>query len=192
MKTALVIVDMQNAFTKPRDIMEKPLPYIKKLHTFFDRQGWLIIFTQHGHTIEDLSPPIRNQLVRKLGPDNVLKSGSHDWELIPEMWKLAKDAPVVAKNTFDAFQNTRLKAVLQAGEVDRVVIAGVKTINCCLATSISAFVQDHETWLVSDACNSDSEEDHECALRAARADLIDTFTTEEVISTLEVENEACR
>ena len=178
---------MQNAFAKPVDIMKAPLPHITKLHAFFDSQGWPIIFTQHGHTVEDLTPPIKNQLVRKLGGDNVIKSGSHDWQLIPEVWKLAKDAPVVAKDTFNAFQNTELEAILKAYQIDRVVISGVKTINCCLATSISAFVRDYETWLVSDACNSDTQEDHECGLKAARADLIDTFTTDESIARLEAE-----
>jgi len=184
MRTALVVIDMQNAFAIPTNIMKEPLPNIKKLHAFFDRRGWPVVFTQHGHTDEDLTPPFKNQLVRKLGPDNVLKTGSKDWELIPEIWKITKDAPVVAKNTFNAFQSHELGRILQSNEVDRVVITGVKTINCCLATSISALTQDYDTWLVSDACASDTQGDHGTGIRAAQADLIDTPTTEEAITLL--------
>ncbi|KXL48872.1 hypothetical protein M433DRAFT_152103 [Acidomyces richmondensis BFW] len=86
MKFALVIIDMQRFFG---NMSTAPLANIRKLHAFFIAWRDLVILTQHWHT-EDLRPPLKNQLVKKLGPENVLKTGSREWELIPDIWKMAK------------------------------------------------------------------------------------------------------
>ncbi|EMD01149.1 hypothetical protein BAUCODRAFT_199193 [Baudoinia panamericana UAMH 10762] len=163
MATALLIIDMQNAFV---GMMDAPLPKIQKLHRLFDSCSWPVILTQHGHTPEQLQPPIKNQLVLKLLRDQTppIMVGSRAWELSPDIWKMVKDAPVVAKTSYDAFGTGELDHLLHASHVRRLVVTGVMTEYCCHTTAIRAFTKDYETWLISDACGTEDEEAHERAL----------------------------
>jgi nicotinamidase-related amidase len=97
------------------------------------------IFTQHGHTNAELTPPHKNQLVRKWGPDGSIKVGTEDWELIPEIADQVSSSPVIAKNTYDAFINTNLASILEEKQVERVVVVGVMTDCCCDTTARRAF-----------------------------------------------------
>lgn len=184
MKSALIIVDMQRFFGK---MMENPLPHIKRLHALFDINDWPVFFTQHGHTPDELIPPIKSQLIRKLGAEHVLMAGTRDWELIPDVWKMTKDATVVEKNTYDAFQNTDLHDLLQKAGVERLVVCGVLTDVCCHTTARSGFTKDYESWLISDACGTENEERHKRALKSAEDVLIDVMTTEGAIARLKAE-----
>lgn len=184
---ALIVVDMQRYFGS---MMDAPLPYIRQLYELFERNSWPILFTQHGHEPEEFIPPIKNQLIRKVGPENSLKVGTRDWELIPEIWKMAKDYPVVAKNTYDAFERTRLGALLHEAQVTRVVVCGVMTEICCETTTRSAFVKDYEAWMISDACGTDDPKGHERALESARRLTDHVMTTEQALSKLKELNEA--
>ena len=181
MKTALLVIDMQKFFGK---MVERPLENIRTLNSFFDKSFRPVIFTQHGHTEDELIPPIKNQLVRKVGPDNVLMVGSKGWELIPDIWKMSKDAPIVAKNTYDAFMDTDLDALLKGQGVQRVLVSGVMTDLCCDTTARSAFCRGYETWFISDACWTDNAEQHERALKAVDFLIGRVYTAEEAIEML--------
>ena len=181
MKTALIVVDMQNFFD---DMVGPPLPNITMLNTFFNHSRRDVIFTQHGHTKQELIPPIKSQLVRKVGVDNALVIRTRDWELIPDVWKMAKDAPVVAKNTYDAFMDTDLDAILSARGIDRVLVCGVMTDVCCDTTARSGFCRGYETWVVSDACWTDSQEQHERALKGMEFLIGRVYTAAQAIAML--------
>ena len=99
MATALLVVDMQNVFTP---MTTAALPNILKLISFFQSESRPSLLTQHGHSKEELTPPFKNQLVRKWGASGSIATGSKDWELQPEIAKVAEGSPIVAKNTYDA------------------------------------------------------------------------------------------
>ena len=181
MDTALLVIDMQKFFG---EMVERPLKNIQTLNSFFYKSSRPVVFTQHGHTEDELIPPIKNQLVRKVGPDNVLMVGSEGWELIPDIWKMAKDAPVVAKNTYDAFMGTDLDAILQDSGIQRVLICGVMTDVCCDTTARSAFCRGYETWFISDACWTDTTEQHERTLKGMEFLIGRVYTADEAIEML--------
>ena len=97
MTTALLIIDMQHFFL---DMTTNALPKILTLIDHFKSKSLTIIFTQHGHSKEELTPPFKNQIVKKWGPGGSLATGSRDWEFITEIGKEAKGGIVVAKNTY--------------------------------------------------------------------------------------------
>lgn len=97
---------------------------------------------------------------------------------------LAKDAPRVHKNTYDAFLNTDLTALLEEQSIDRVVVCGVMTDCCCDTTARSAFNRGYETWLVSDACGSANKMQHEAGLRGFGFAFGEVLTTAEAIESL--------
>lgn len=185
MTTALLIIDMQHAFSS---MVDEALPNVLKLGSHFKNEGLPIILTQHGHSKEELTgPPYLNQLVRKWTPGGSIAIRSKDWKLLPEIDALRQDndIPVVEKNTYDAFLNTNLETLLKDRKVERVVICGVMTDCCCDTTGRSAFNRGWETWMVKDGVGSASREQHERGLKAWAFGYGDVITTKEVLKRLE-------
>lgn len=178
MTTALLVVDMQ-AFFAP--MTTTALPNILKLTSHFQSLSLPLLFTQHGHTKQELTPPFKNQLVRKWSPNGSIAIGSSDWQLQPRIAEVARDHPRVGKNTYDAFINTKLEETLREKEVERVVVCGVMTDCCCDTTARSAFNRGFETWLVEDACGSANKEQHEAGLRGFGYAFGEVLGTEDVI-----------
>lgn len=183
-KTALLIVDMQNAFS---DMVTSASSHIQKLHKHFLATSRPIIFTQHGHSKEELTPPFKNQVVRRWGAEGSIARGSHSWEFLPEIQKLVKAGGEVlkGKNTYDSFINTDLAAMLDAKGVERVVVCGVMTDACCDTTARSASCRGYETWLVSDACGSANKKQHEAGLTGFSFLFEGVMTTDEVVEKLD-------
>ena len=179
MATALLIVDMQHVFL---EMTSTALPNVLKLIDHFKAKAMPCIFTQHGHTKEELTPPYKNQLVRKWGPNGSIAIGSRDWEMIPEVACKAEGYPLVGKNTYDAFINTNLGKILEERKIERLVVCGVMTDCCCDTTARSAFNRGFETWLVKDACGSANKQQHEAGLRGFGFAFGDVVTTSEVMS----------
>lgn len=133
-KTALLVIDMQRVF---EPMTNNALPNIKKLISYCQSVSAPIIFTQHGHSQEELTTvPSPNQLVRKWGPDGSIASGSKGWELQTDIQPYLKDTSstgwpkLVHKNTYDGFINTDLAKILEEAKVERTVVCGVMT-DCC-------------------------------------------------------------
>jgi nicotinamidase-related amidase len=163
MHNVLLVVDMQNAF---RDMVSSSLPNVITLIEHFRELHYTVIFTKHGHTDEDLTPPLTNQLVRKWGVDGSIRVGTESWQFLREIDEFVQE-DVVRKNTYDAFLNTNLESILKTeGDVKRIVICGVMTDCCCDTTARSAFNRGYETWMVGDACGSRDEEQHQAGLKA--------------------------
>jgi nicotinamidase-related amidase len=188
-KTALLIIDMQNVFIS---MTKTALPNVIRLSDFFRKHDLNQIFTQHGHSKEELAPPFTNQLVKKWGVEGSIAIGTHDFDLIPAIRTAQEDAagenPIVRKNTYDAFLNTPLETILKQRKIERVVICGVMTDCCCDTTGRSAFNRGFETWMVSDATGSANQEQHMAGLKAFEFAFGKIITTTEVIKALEQES----
>ena len=178
MKTALLVIDMQNACLH---MTTTSLPHVKTLISHFQTRALPLIFIQHGHPEAELTPPYTNQMVRKYGPADVIVTGSKDWELIPEIAELAKGHTIVAKNTYDSFINTDLEKILKGLNVQTVVVCGAMTDCCCDTTARSAFNRGFETLLVKDACGTENEAQHEMAIKGYSFGYGEVLETQEVV-----------
>lgn len=191
MKTALLVIDMQEFF---RPMVTKSLANVVKLCSYFTRSSMPVVFTQHGHSQQELTTvPSPNQLVRKWGPEGSIATGSPDWELLPELSKFLPEAGAqsgqfprrVAKNTYDAFLNSDMARILESTHIERVVVCGVMTDCCCDTTARSAFNRGYETWLVHDACGSANKTQHEAGLRGFEFAFGEVLGTDQVMSRLD-------
>lgn len=182
MATALLVIDMQNFFL---EMTPEIIPNILTLMSHFRSHSLPVVVTQHGHSKEELTPPFKNQLVRRWGPEGSIATGSRDWELIPDIAAQAVSCMKVRKNTYDAFINTNLQNILQEEDVQRVVVCGVMTDCCCDTTARSAFNRGFETWLVKDACATATRRQHESGLNGFGFAFGDVRKTEEVLTKLE-------
>ncbi|KAI9713871.1 MAG: hypothetical protein M1820_000601 [Bogoriella megaspora] len=204
--TALLVVDVQVFF---RPMVTSALPRIHDLLNHFSSSNpspGLIVFTQHGHTMEELtSSPSPSQLVRKWGPEGSIAEGSEEWRLLEELTEWAPKAEKgileggktgksekstrMKKNTYDAFINTNLGGLLEEANIERVIVTGVMTDCCCDTTARSAFNRGYETWLVSDACGSANKRQHDAGLAGFGFAFGEVLGTREVIRRLVSEKE---
>lgn len=207
-RTALLVIDCQSFFHPMLISSTHPvIPNILRLCAHFRFLDLPRIFTQHGHTTSELKPPYRNQLVAKWGPNGSIHVGSKKWALIDELKEEAEgkstldgesqdeerhlsgvgtegDVIMMGKNTYDAFINTALADVLEQKKVERVVVVGVMTDCCVDTTARSAFNRGFETWVVSDACASADETQHEAGLRGFEFGFGEVLETKEVLKRL--------
>lgn len=75
---------------------------------------------------------------------------SDGWRVVPELTQ-AEFEPVVHKHYPDAFEETDLEAVLAAGKIGRLIVAGAQTDECIRSTLHGAVVRGYDATLVSDA-----------------------------------------
>lgn len=188
LRTALLVIDMQVFF---QSMTTSSLPNVKRLISHFQANSLPIIFTQHGHSKEELNQdPSPNQLVRKWGPSGSIAHDSSAWQFQDELTQYLDKSDangwpkVVSKNTYDAFINTNLSDVLQEAKIERVVVCGVMTDCCCDTTARGAFNRGLETWLISDACGSANKAQHQAGLKGFEFAFGDVMKTKEAISLL--------
>ncbi|KAM7210527.1 Isochorismatase-like protein [Rhypophila decipiens] len=203
-KTALLVIDMQTLF----EPMVSPsmtgnitslVNYFRSLPVRNRAQRphdlGLVVFTQHGHTSEELDVPSAekspSQLVRKWGIEGSIRVGTEGWKFLDWIQELLGDdkSVILPKNTYDAFVNTRLEEVLKVHGNKRVVVCGVMTDCCCDTTARAAFNRGFETWLVKDTCGSVNETHHGRGLGAFGYAFGNVMSTREVMNTMDAISE---
>jgi ureidoacrylate peracid hydrolase len=171
--TALIVVDMQNAFCsrngsywkRGRRIinLEKVLEVNKKLLVLAREKKWTVIFTRLVFN-EDYSDGglllRRNPLISKLG---AYRENTRDSEICEHL-KPLKNEVVIIKKRYDPYINTHLEQMLRSRKIKRVIISGVVTDICIESTARSSFDRDFETIIVNDAVTSTSKKLHNASL----------------------------
>jgi len=106
-------------------------------------------------------------------------------EIIPELLDTERDWVVDTKKRYDCFVGTDLDFVLRTHRINTVLLTGVNTNSCVLATATSANVRDYAVFVVEDCVDSmDGPEIHEAALACVRAAFGWVMTSDEVIGAL--------
>ncbi|GMI74757.1 nicotinamidase 2 [Hibiscus trionum] len=154
---ALLVIDMQNLVTS----VAKPI--ISNAITTINlcRQASIpVFFIRHCH-----KSPADHGMLGEWWNNNVISDGTVESELIPDIERLSKPDEVVEKNTYSAFENTRLQELLAERGVEEVIITGVMTNMCCETTARAAFVKGYRVFFSTDATASTDPELHEATLK---------------------------
>lgn len=166
--TALLIIDMQNAFLAEGAAFEAPagramIPNLERLLRHMREHDLPVVWV-----VTDHSPP-RGGLVLTKSPavreDRVCWAGDESFELYPDMPQPESGEYRVLKHKYDAFFETDLNSLLRNLGVETVLITGVTTSICCDSTARSAFHHDYNVAFVSDATGDDDDQIHEVTLR---------------------------
>jgi nicotinamidase-related amidase len=80
-------------------------------------------------------------------------AGGVGLELMPGIYRDG-DVIIDTKKRYDCFAGTDLQFVLQSGKHDSVLILGVNTNSCVIATAIAASVRDFAVFVVEDGVDS--------------------------------------
>ena len=161
-KTALVVVDMQNAFchkegtlgisgvdTDHLSSIVAPLRDLVKRCRAVDMP---VLWTLQEHF------PVDHRRARKRLPSHTSRRkrvsalvGTWDAEIIDEFKEFADDPTfVIRKHRYGAFHETRMHIVLEMLGVDALLIAGLTT-NACVETTIrEAYLRDYDVVGVTD------------------------------------------
>ncbi len=194
-RTALVVVDMQNAFMLPGvahslcPTAKEIVPNINRLAAALRESGGAVIWvrtTFTGDALRDWSTyfemvtPERTQ--KRI---EALTAGSKGHEFWPAL-DLRPDDPVVEKNRFSAFiqGSSNLAEVLRARGLDTVLVTGTVTNVCCESTARDAMMLNFKTVMVSDANAAASDAEHNASLIAFYLTFGDVMSTDELIAAL--------
>lgn len=176
-KTALIVVDMQNAFMPlpvahaPCDMAPKIVPQINRLAQAVRDTGGVVVWIQTACTTGDkITWSNAHKIVghdRALKRFAALERGSEGYALYPEM-DARPDDVYVEKHRFSAFiqGSSDLDGILREQGVDTVLIAGTVTNVCCESTARDAMMLNYKVVMVSDCNAADNDEEHNATLRA--------------------------
>lgn len=154
MKTALLIIDMQNDFILPGAPAEVPgavkiVPSVKKLLDFC-RERKIPVFhviRQYRYDGTDIENFRREGFLKNR---RYLVPGTPGAEIISEL-KPAEGEYVIVKPRFSAFFSTELELMLKRIKINDVVICGVQYPNCIRATALDSVSYDYNTTVITDA-----------------------------------------
>jgi ureidoacrylate peracid hydrolase len=199
-KTALIVVDLQNAFMAHGAPLEIPaardiIPQVNQLARAVRRTGGKVIFLRmiqgpdKGHYWK-----ILNEYV--LSPDKGERASKALFEdaegsaLWPDLEVEDSDL-IVTKNRFSGFCGTdgRLAALLREHSLDTVLITGTVTNVCCESTAREAAMHDFKTIMISDGNASRSEQDDHRAYAAFIDAFGDVRTSVDVIEMLQTDKQ---
>lgn len=94
--------------------------------------------------------------------------GSPGLELMPAVYEPEYDLVVSGKKRYDCFAATDLDHLLRARSIDTLLLTGVNTNSCVLATTIAANVRDYTAVVVEDCVDTMDPTLHEPALSLIR------------------------
>ena len=195
-KTALVVVDMQNAFMLSGvahslvPMAKEIVPNINRLAQAVRDTGGAVVWIQTAYTDEttkswsvyyDISRPEQN---RKRA--EALAPGSKGYELW-ETLEARKDDIFVEKKRFSAFiqGSSNIADVLRARGIDTVLITGTVTGVCCESTARDAMMLNFKTVMVTDGNAAVTDEDHNASLAGFYLTFGDIMSTDMLIGCLQ-------
>jgi ureidoacrylate peracid hydrolase len=193
-KTALVVIDLQNAFMLPGMPVEvatarEIVPNVNKLAAATRAAGGKVVWVKMNlegqseawRVFFDGDP--RRATLAELTP------GARGFELHADLDVRPEDA-IVVKRRFSAFiqGSSDIDRHLRDLGIDTVVIVGTLTNVCCESSARDAMMLNYRVVFVSDATAALSDADHNATLASIIRVFGDVATTDEAIALLSVKD----
>lgn len=178
-RAALVLLDLQRIFIDPDSPAFLPAwpgvePRARLLVRAFRDRGRPVVRTRHVHPPEDPGGTILHLFGRLLTGDDPLSALGAGWE--------SRNGDIVlTKPRHSAFAHTELAGMLEAMDVDAIVLAGVQAHICVLATAVEAGSHDILPVVALDAIAAPDLALHRESLRALSGGLAWIATVEEIV-----------
>jgi ureidoacrylate peracid hydrolase len=193
-RTALVVIDMQNAFVAPGAPIEVPgaraiVPNINRLAAELRKRGAPVIWVRHQNAADGgdwsrffdvfVKPENRARAVQALSAGSELQT----------LWAGLNVAPGdvrVTKNRYSALiaGASDLGTLLKQRGVDTLLIAGTKTNVCCESTARDAMMLDYKVVLLCDCTAALSDDEHLATLENVIQQFGDVMTADDALALL--------
>ena len=194
-KTALVVVDLQNAFMmdgvghavceEAREIV----PNVNRLARAVRASGGTVVWIKTLFTQASLSDWSNGYSIllpeRRAKRIEALSKGGEGYELWSALEVQSGDLQV-DKQRFSAFlpNSSNLAETLRARGIDTVLITGTVTNVCCESSARDAMMMNFKTVMVSDGNAAANDDEHNASLVAFYLTFGDVMTTDMVIECL--------
>lgn len=196
--TALLVVDLQNAFMVPPYSTEVPfareiVPNVNRLAAATRATGGCVVWIQMTQTEEDKkswSVLYDNVHVSKtLNKKETLERlgrGTHGHALHETLDVQPGDLKI-EKRRYSAFiqGSSDLDEILRSRGIDTVLVTGTSTNTCCESTARDAMMINYKTVMISDANAGMTDEEHNASLGNVLRIFGDVMTTDETIERLQ-------
>jgi ureidoacrylate peracid hydrolase len=191
-RTAHIVVDLQNGFMAPGQPAEIPLardivPNVNRISAALRAAGGLVVYIQN--TIDATAKEAWSNWFTYMSGDKrsermneAFAPDSYGHSLWPALEVLPADLKV-RKNRFGAFVagSSDLHSILQARNIDTVIITGTATNVCCESTARDAMMMNYKVIFVSDGTATHNDDEHNATLGIMLAMFADVMTTDEVV-----------
>jgi ureidoacrylate peracid hydrolase len=191
-RSALLVIDMQNAFVAPGAPMELPAARandapINRLAAELRKRGVTVIWISHQNAKDGrdwagffdafIAPGRRSDAAA------ALSAGSDLQKLFPELAVETGDLRL-AKNRYSAFIKNDFEQELKQRGIDTLLIAGTKTNVCCECTARDAMMLDYKVVLLSDCTAALSDDEQRATLENVIQQFGDVLTADEALALL--------
>lgn len=173
-ETAVIVVDMQNAFASPGGMFDlaghdiggaaAAIAATGRVLAAARRAGLPVFYLQMGFApdLKDAggieSPAYHKELAlimmreRPVLAGTLLVRGTWDWQIVDALAPEAGDV-VIPKDRYDGFTRTPLNAELRRRAIRKLLFTGIATNICVESTARHAFFEEYWPILVEDAVN---------------------------------------
>jgi ureidoacrylate peracid hydrolase len=193
-RTALVVIDLQNAFMQPGMPGEIPfareiVPNVNLLAGAVRAAGgkvvWVRMTLERGEKRWSVYLDHFSNAAFRDAEMEALTPGRPGHQLYAELEVEAGDL-IIDKTRFSAFiqGSSDLDARLRGAGVDTVVVTGTVSNTCCESTARDAMMLDYKTVFVSDANACRTDEEHNTTLANIYRIFGDVLSTQQVVKLL--------
>jgi ureidoacrylate peracid hydrolase len=194
-KTALLVVDMQNAFMMPGvahaycAYAESIVPNVNRLAQAMRETGATVVWIKTTFGDQSLiSWPVLHDMAgaeRTERRNAALAEGSKGHEFWSGLDMRPSDL-IVNKDRYSAFiqGSSNIAEVLKGRGIDTVVVTGTVTNVCCESTARDAMMTNFKTIMVTDANAAHTDEEHNASLIAFYLSFGDVMSTDDLVSCL--------
>jgi len=194
-RTALLVVDMQNAFMMPGvahalcEPAQEIVPNVNRLARAVRAAGGRVVWIRGVFAPETLeSWSVAYEMAGPGGTERRIKSLTRDSKGY-ELWSALDVMPQdlhVEKTRFSAFiqGSSRIERTLREHGIDTVLVAGTVTNVCCESTARDAMMRNFRAIMVTDANAAFTDDEHNAALTSFYLVFGDIMSTELVIDRL--------
>ncbi|MEM7466591.1 MAG: isochorismatase family cysteine hydrolase [Pseudomonadota bacterium] len=195
-KSALIIIDMQNAFCAPgapaevassRGIVSNINNFTATLRDTAVEIIWVVsAFDSVGSGTDwenffnyIVADEVRDKTRAYMAP------GAEGTRLWPELNRQS-DEQLIVKNRYSCFVPgaSHLERVLRSRNIETLLLAGTKTNICCETAARAAFDMDFKVVMVEDCCAALSDREHLAALENVIQQFGDVMTCAEILERL--------
>lgn len=190
-RTALIVVDMQNAFCTDDgsiakigldiSMLKAAIEPCRRLIDAARTSGVPVIYTRYIYRPDYADGGVLvKYLLPALGESDHLAAGTHDIEVVEALSPRSNDY-VVDKNRPSGFYATGLEPILNGLDIDSLVVCGVTT-NCCVETTVrDASQRDYKTFVVTDATGELEQDRHDFAINTMAFLFAEAVSVEDVL-----------
>ncbi len=151
-KTALVNVDMQNAFVEGTPLSAPGgvalLEPVNRLAAACRAAGIKVIHTLHVTRADGTNLGTMGELIEPVRA-GYIKEGSETAKLHPGV-RVEKSDILLYKPRYGSFTGTDLDLVLRGNGIDTIIVTGICTNICCETTAREAAMRDYHVFFTSD------------------------------------------